>query len=487
MTQLTAQLVAVGTMAFAVAAAVVGRNGAEVAAADASATNLAWTRTVEDGGDHCTTAELAERLLARPDSLLLVDVRPPEEFAALHLPGAVNLSIPELLGERGRSLLEGARERLVVVYSNGMTHPGQAWVELARMGFDNVRMLEDGLDGFLANELSPASLALGAGSGSPETRAALRALVLGGSATQTPAAVQTVEPAKPKHAVLASDPAELAKPTIVSTQWVATHAANVVLLDAREKPESFAEGHLPGARHAPVASLRTTRDGVPDELLLAPELAQRFGELGVGAETPVVVYADDKLQDATQVLLALVALGHERVAVLEGGLSAWKAQGRPLSTDIAAVTATKYVPRFERSPFAVELAHVADASRNGSATILDVRPTDAFRGEKVTEARGGHIPGSCNRPYTEDVVTDAGTWWKPLDELAREYAKLGLAKDAEIILTCRTGHQASLNWFTLRYVLGYSNVRWYDGSFKEWAARSELAVESDAPTAPKEH
>ncbi|MCK6448650.1 MAG: hypothetical protein L6Q99_19835 [Planctomycetes bacterium] len=487
MTQLTAQIVAVGTMAFAVAAAVVGRNGAEVSAAEASPVDLAWMETVESGGDHCTTAELAERLLARPESLFLVDVRPPEEFAELHLPGAVNLSIPELLGERGRGLLEGARERLVVVYSNGMTHPGQAWVELARAGFDNVRLLEDGLDGFLANELSPASLALGAGSGSPAARAALRALVFGEASPQAPAATPTAEPAKPKHAVLASDPEELARPTIVSTKWVATHAARLVLLDTREKPESFAEGHLPGARHAPVASLRTTRDGVPDELLLAPELARRFGELGIGAETPVIVYADEKLQDATQVLLALVALGHERIAVMEGGLSAWKAEGRPLTTDVAAVTTAKYVPRLERSPFAVELAHVADASRTGSATILDVRPADAFRGEKVTEARGGHIPGSCNRPYTEDVVTDAGTWWKPRDELEREYAKLGLSKDAEIILTCRTGHQASLNWFTLRYVLGYTNVRWYDGSFKEWAARSELAVESDEGAETKEH
>ncbi|MCC6406074.1 MAG: hypothetical protein IT453_02830 [Planctomycetes bacterium] len=469
------QLTAVATMAFAVAAALVGQRGSPVHASDLDA--AAWASEVESGGDHLGTAELAERLLARPDSLLLIDVRPSDEFAALHLPGAVNLSLPELLGERGRALLDRSRDRLVVLYSNGMTHPGQAWVELASAGYINVRMLEDGLDGFVERELMPASLATHASESSAEARAALRALVLG---QDTAPKAQVIETAKPAHAVLASDPETLTAPTIVSTKWLASSGARVVLLDTREKPESFTEGHLPNALHCPVTSLRTTRDDVPDELMLAPDLAKRFGALGIDGETPVVVYADEKLQDATQVLLALVALGHQRVAVLEGGLSAWKAEGRALSTTPTTPTPKTYTPKLERAPFAVELARVAETSRSGAAKILDVRPADAFRGEKVTEARGGHIPGSCNRPYTEDVVTDAGTWWKPVDELERAYAALGFAKDDEIIVTCRTGHQASLEWFTLHYVLGYRNVRWYDGSFKEWAARSELAVETGA-------
>ncbi|MBI5435376.1 MAG: hypothetical protein HZA52_21255 [Planctomycetes bacterium] len=480
------QLTAVATMAFAVSAAIVGQRGSPVRAVGVEP--AAWASEIEAGGDHLGTAELAERLLARADSLVLIDVRPRDEFAALHLPGAVNLSLSELLGESGRALLDRSRDRLVVLYSNGMTHPGQAWVELASAGYTNVRMLEDGLDGFLARELMPASLVAGpawlaadpasgaadpAGS-SAESRAALRALVFG---QEAPAKAQAAQTAKPEHAVLASDPKVLSAPTIVSTTWLEAHGAEVVLLDTREKPERFAEGHVPNSLHCPVTSLRTTRGDVPDELMLAPDLAKRFGELGIDGETPVVVYADEKLQDATQVLLALVALGHERVAVLEGGHSAWRAEGRARSTTPRAPAPKTYTPNLARAPFAVELARVAETSRSGSAKILDVRPADAFRGDKVTEARGGHIPGSCNRPYTEDIVTDAGTWWKPLDELERAYTSLGFAKDDEIIVTCRTGHQASLEWFTLRYVLGYRNVRWYDGSFKEWAARSELAVE----------
>lgn len=463
MTNLVHQVVAVGAMAFAVAAAVIGQRGSGGTA------SLDWHAAVEAGTDHVSSAELAERLLADPESLVLIDVRPREEFDRLHLPGALNLTLPELLGPQGRALLTDAPDALVVLYSNGMTHPGQAWVELARAGFANVRVLEEGLDGFLRNELMPASLAAGAGASSPGRRAALRALVLGGEPLQS-----TAEP--PRHAVLATDPPALGAPTIVSTDWVAARGDAIVLLDAREKSESFLAGHLPGARFAPVASLRATRDGVDDELLPAPALARRFGELGIDGETSVVVYADEKLQDATQVVLALVALGHQRVAVMEGGLSAWTAQGRSLSEEARQPAAKVYVPRLERAPFAVELGQVAEASRARSATILDVRPADAFRGEKVTEARGGHIPGSCNRPYTEDVVTDAGTWWKPREELERAYGELGFGKDQEIILTCRTGHQASLTWFTLRYVLGYERVRWYDGSFKEWAARSELPV-----------
>ncbi len=129
------------------------------------------------------------------------------------------------------------------------------------------------------------------------------------------------------------------------------------------------------------------------------------------------------------------------------------------------------------------LADVERATHDRRARILDVRPADAFRGEVSTEARAGHIPTSMNRPYTTDlVVTDAGPRWRPLDELRREYEAQGLRQGDPVIVSCRTGHQAAQTWFTLRYLLGYENVSWYDGSWKEWAAHPELPAETGAGT-----
>jgi thiosulfate/3-mercaptopyruvate sulfurtransferase len=118
--------------------------------------------------------------------------------------------------------------------------------------------------------------------------------------------------------------------------------------------------------------------------------------------------------------------------------------------------------------------------------ILDVRPTDYFSGAQSDEARAGHVPGARNRPYTEDV-SGAGkaVGFKPPSELAAAYARLAPEKDSEVIVHCRTGHQASQTYFVLRHLLGYRNVRWYDGGWTEWAARPDLPVQADSPPAGK--
>lgn len=435
-----------------------------------------WAERAEAGADHIATRELADRMLAAasaPADFVLVDVRPQTEFDAFHLPGAVRLSLPELLGRPGDELRARHPGKTLVLYSNGPAHPAQAWVELRRRGVADVLVLDGGLDAFVADELTPPSLRRVPGQEPAEVArfAALRDLVLG--------VPQDQGPAGSARGRFATDPAELQQPTMVSTAWLEKNLAAVVVVDTRDQAEEFAGGHIPGAVHAPTGLLRETRDGVADELRTADDLAAAVGRLGIAADTAVVAYGTDRLQDPAHFVLALLRLGHRKVAILEGGLPAWKQEGRALSQEAARPAAKAYVPRPDADTFTVRLAEVVRASETERPKILDVRPAKNFAGEEDREARGGHIPGALNRPYTADLVKDErGVFFKPLSELRQAYDALGLTADQPVIVSCRTGHQAAQTWFALRFLLGHSDVRWYDGSWKEWAAHTELPAAS---------
>lgn len=437
----------------------------------------AWAHEVEAGRDHVDLDTFARWFATERHTLLVVDVRPADEYAAFHLPGAVNVDLVRLLGPEGADLLAAHANRRVVLVSNGMTHPGQAWVELVRRGHRNVTVLEEGLDGLKRQWLTPPSLrgattARRVGEETPAFRAWLAAL-LGRDVVTGPAGAWRY----------ATDPATLAEPTVVSTAWVEARLGRVVVLDTREKAEDVAKGRIPGAVHVPIAATRETRGGVADEMLPPEALAAKAGGWGLAPDDEVVLYGGDRLQDPTHLALALEAMGHRRLAVMEGGYGAWVAERRPTATDAPSPAPKSYVARPGAFPFGVELDAVAEASRTRSVPILDVRPTKAFEGEQGNEARGGRIPGSVSRPYTDDVVVaDGAAYWRDPATLRAAYAALGLALERPVIVSCRTGHQASQGWFTLRHLLGYHDARWFDGSWKAWALRADLPAETGPAT-----
>jgi thiosulfate/3-mercaptopyruvate sulfurtransferase len=445
-------------------AALMGGPGAAPGAAAPS-----FFEDIETGADHIDAATLARELMAAPGELAVVDLRPAEEFAAWHLPFARNLTVPEVTGARGREVFAAAPRR-VVLCSNGAAHPAQAWVELRRQGHANVAVLDGGLDVFKAEILTPPSLRGPTSEATSKAEAPLfalrRAFFLG---TGKPSPLQT----------WATDPGELQKPTMVSTRWLADRLQSrpgaIAVVDARESPADYAAMHIPGAVHLPVATLRQKHGDRELLLLPAEQLAARFAALGIARTTPVVVYAEDKLHDATLAAMAFLRCGHEALAILEGGLLRWAADRRPLTNVVPAPAAAVYEPRSGADTFTVDANAVHAAMQAGNTTLLDVRPSDFFRGEKSTEARPGHIPGAVNRVYSKDLVrTDDGHWIRPRGELEQEYERIGVQRDKPTIVSCRTGHTASESWFVLRYLLGHDDVRWYNGSWTDWAERKDL-------------
>jgi len=187
------------------------------------------------------------------------------------------------------------------------------------------------------------------------------------------------------------------------------------------------------------------------------------------------------LYDTTLAGMAFERLGHMDYAVLNGGYAKWAQEGRPTDAALPAVTESKYPVKKDADDFTVDLQAVAAQLGKPGVVIIDVRPADFYTGKKSDEARAGHIPGAVSRPFTEDVVTSSTkVSFKTTDALAAAYTQIIPSKATEVIVHCRTGHQASQTFFVLKRLLGYTNVRWYDAGWTEWAARSELPIVNEA-------
>ena len=417
---------------------------------------------VATAADHIEPEELADRLMNGEEGLLLIDVRPTAEFAAYHIPGAINVLLPEL----PLALAPHRDTGIIVLYSNGMTHPAQARDALFRLGFGNVYMLTDGLQGFLERCLKPVSLR--AEPVPPATASRINAW----------RTFFLAPPAAPATAPERAEPPAAALPGVVNAAWLAANLGRkgLRIVDLRSQPE-YNTAHIPGAVCLSVESFRGAVGGLSSMLLPADVLARHFSLMSIGPDDILVFVPGDKVHDATLVGMACERLGHADYGILDGGWAQWQAEQQPVDTALPDIRARAYPVRRDADTFTVNAKTVLQHLSGRDAVVIDVRPADYFSGKESDEARAGHMPGAVNRPYTEDVVkTDTVIHFKPAAELAAAYAALIPAKTGPVIVHCRTGHQASQTFFVLRHLLGYTNVLWYDAGWSEWAARPELPV-----------
>ncbi|MBD2842473.1 sulfurtransferase [Erythrobacter rubeus] len=276
-------------------------------------------------------------------------------------------------------------------------------------------------------------------------------------------------------------------PSLVSTEWLAKRLGsdNLVVLDAsrhlpaadRDPRAEFETAHIPGAHFLDLASLTDTASDVPAALPSAAQLSDRLDRLGVGPEDAVILYDDSDLKTSARAWFTLTAHGIEDVAILDGGLGKWKAEGRDLESGSAAPdpvsTGGVFSPKGVRSK-----QDMLNNLENEVEQVLDARSADRVFGTGIDPVHGGEngrIPGSLNLPF--DKLFNADGTYRSEEELRAAFHGAGVDLDRPVVATCGSGITASVLLFAL-HLIGKHDTALYDGSWQEWSAD---------PATPKAH
>lgn len=262
---------------------------------------------------------------------------------------------------------------------------------------------------------------------------------------------------------------------LVSTQWVADHLNDpgLRIVETNEDILLYAQGHIPGAIQ--IDWVGDLNDKLRRDYLDRKAFSELMSRSGISNDTTVIFYGDKNNWWASYAFWVFQLFGHEKARIMDGGRKKWIEEDRPLSKDRPTYPPTDY-----RAPERADYKYRAfrDQVAQHSATrqpLIDVRSPKEYSGELLhMEAypqegalRGGHIPGAKNIPWAR-AANDDGTF-KAADELRAIYeGEVGLTPGDNVVTYCRIGERSSHTWFVLHYLLGYPNVRNYDGSWTEW-------------------
>jgi thiosulfate/3-mercaptopyruvate sulfurtransferase len=274
---------------------------------------------------------------------------------------------------------------------------------------------------------------------------------------------------------------------LVDTAWVAEYGrdASIRLVEVDVDTAAYDQGHISGA----IAWNWTTQlcDTVQRDIIPKAAFEKLMADSGVGNDTTVILYGDNNNWFAAWALWQMKIYSHKDVRLMNGGRKKWLAEGRELTTEVPLVTKETYRAMEPDMSLRAFLPEVQRAFETRSHMLVDVRSPDEFTGKVLsppglaeTCQRGGHIPGAKSIPWGMASKEDGS--FKSADELAALYQSKGVTPDKPTIAYCRIGERSSHTWFVLKYLLGYRDVKNYDGSWTEWGNLVRAPVEQGAET-----
>ncbi|WP_394940964.1 sulfurtransferase [Psychromicrobium sp. YIM B11713] len=266
---------------------------------------------------------------------------------------------------------------------------------------------------------------------------------------------------------------------LVSTEWVAeaiatgkVGSAELAIVESDEDILLYETGHIPGA--VKIDWHTDLNDADTRDYIDGAAFAELLGKKGIGRDTTVVIYGDKSNWWAAYALWVFTLFGHQDVRLLDGGRDKWIAEGRELSTEAPAPQAVEY-PVVQREDSAIRAFKDDVVQHLGHGPLIDVRSPEEYTGARTSmpaypeegALRGGHIPTAASVPWAKAAAED-GTF-RSRNELEAIYLDgAGLRAGDDVVAYCRIGERSSHTWFVLKHLLGFENVRNYDGSWTEW-------------------
>ncbi len=270
---------------------------------------------------------------------------------------------------------------------------------------------------------------------------------------------------------------------LVTTDWLAERLSDpgLVVAEVDENPDLYEEGHIAGSvklHWKDDLQDPLVRDVVPRE-----EFERLMGERGIANDTTVVLYGDKNNWFAAYAYWYLKTYGHEDVCLLDGGRQKWIEEGREMTIAPPAPTPVSYAAKDRDETIRIRRDEVLAGLGDPEVALVDVRSPQEYAGELMAPpgyeqegaSRTGHIPGAQSIPWAT-AVRDDGTF-RSTEELQEIYGAKGVTPEKEVRAYCRIGERSAHTWFVLRELLGYENVKNYDGSWTEWGNLVDVPIE----------
>ncbi len=269
---------------------------------------------------------------------------------------------------------------------------------------------------------------------------------------------------------------EYANPDVLcETDWVSKNQnnPNIKILEVDYDVENaYKEGHIPGAYM--VGWKKDINDASTRDIINKTQFESLMSRLGVTPDNELVLYGDFNNWFAAFAFWVFKYFGHKKIKLMNGGRKKWEKENRPYIKEEPVLTPSNYVSNAPDENVRAYLEEVKNNFKKDGYALVDVRSVKEFNGEITAPPeypmehaqRGGHIPGAKNIPWVQ-AINDDGTF-KSVEDLQYLYGNLGITPDKNIITYCRIGERSSHTWFVLKYLLGYPNVKNYDGSWTEW-------------------